>query len=106
VDNSDITLLPDSLFTCLEDNSLAEALKTLNPTDNPIFAAAAAALESRSPPPMKSSLHDWRIEDDLLFLKNCAYIPLPLRKWILELHHDHPTTSHPGHFGTEQTDQA
>ena len=50
--------------------------------------------------PHRSSLADWRLDDDILYFQNRAYVPPPARHHLVSLHHDHATTGHPGHFGT------
>jgi hypothetical protein len=43
---------------------------------------------------------NWTFKDDILYFKERAYIPQPMRKQILEEEHDKPLA---GHFGRERT---
>jgi hypothetical protein len=79
-DNADVTLLPDSFFLRLIDNEFAAAFRSTDPLANPVIVAASAALTNGSPPPMRSSLDDWRLEDGVLFFKDCTYVPPHLCK--------------------------
>jgi hypothetical protein len=101
-DNADVTLLPDTLFAQVVDIDLANALKSTNPFPDPVIITAQQALDGLNAPPMKSALSDWRLADGTLFYKNRAYVPAHLCHRILTLHHDHPTTRHPGRFKTEE----
>jgi hypothetical protein len=95
-DNSDVTLLPDTLFIQIIDIDLANALKSTDPLSDPVIIAAQQALDGINAHPMKSALSDWRLDDGTLFYKNQAYVPAHLCHRILTLHHDHPTAGHPG----------
>jgi hypothetical protein len=69
------TLLPDSLFIKLIGTKLFSAQARPSSLKDPIFLAAQQALDGISAPPMRSALKDWRIDDNLLFYKNRAYVP-------------------------------
>jgi len=102
LDNEDQVLLPDSLFIKMIDMELAEEFQKLTrSTDDLMIQTALQALNSVCAPPMKSALSDWCFTDDILFYKDCAYVPTDLHKHILQLHHDHPTAGHPGCSTTE-----
>jgi len=57
-DNADITLLPDTMFVQLLNNSLLDALSTDDPSLDPIFPTTSDALNGLCLPPMKSALLD------------------------------------------------
>jgi RNase H-like domain found in reverse transcriptase/Integrase zinc binding domain len=101
-DNADTILLPDSMFIRLIDDELRAAIASTAPLDDPLFSAAQDALNGLCLPPMKSSLSDWHITDNILFYKNRAYIPPAQRPHLLRKHHDHPSAGHPGRFKTEE----
>lgn len=96
-DNANITLLPDNLFIRLIDAPLRDAILMATPKDKIIFDALTA-LKTGGPLPMKSSLSDWRMEEDLVFFKDRCYVPPDpeLRRKIVQRYHDHVTAGHPG----------
>jgi hypothetical protein len=98
LDNANVTLLPDTMFVHLLDDSLHDALSSDNPPSDPIFSTASDALNSLCLLPMKSALSDWKIVDSILYYKDCAYISPSARHDFLHWHHNHPTVGHPGHF--------
>jgi len=69
----DVTLLPDTMFVRLLDNSLRDTLSMDDPPD-PIFSTASDALNGLCLPPMKSVLSDWKIIDSILYYKDRAYV--------------------------------
>jgi hypothetical protein len=101
-DNADVTLLPDTMFVCLLDESLCDALSTDDPSTDPIFSTASDALTGLCLPPMKSALSDWKIVDGILYYKDRAYVAPATRHDLLRCLHDHPTVGHPSHFKTEE----
>jgi hypothetical protein len=102
LDNNDQVLLPNSLFIKMIDTELTKEFQKLTEsTDNLTIQTALQALNGVCAPPMKSALSDWCFTDGVLFYKNHAYVPADLRKHILQLHHDHSTTGHPGRSTTE-----
>jgi len=96
-----IVLLPDDLFASTVDLAIANALRLPDPLSDPIIRLAADALAGHISPPPRSSLADWRFEDDILYFKNRAYVPPTGRHHLVSLHHDTSTAGHPGRFGTE-----
>jgi hypothetical protein len=101
-DNANVTLLPDTMFVWLLDDSLHAALSTNDPSSDPIFSTASDALNSLCLPPMKSALSDWKIVDSILYYKDRAYVsPIAHHDLLCQLH-DHPTVGHPGHFKMEE----
>jgi len=101
-DNADVTLLPDTLFVRLINDSLRDVLSSTDPSLDPIFSIATDALNGLCLPPMKSMLLDWKIVDSILYYKDRAYIPPTVRHNLLCQLHDHPTVGHPGHFKMEE----
>jgi hypothetical protein len=101
-DNADVTLLPDTMFVCLLDDSLHEALLTNDPSSDPIFSTASDTLIGLCLPPMKSALSDWKIIDGVLYYKDRAYVSPAACHDLLRQLHDHPTAGHPSHFKTEE----
>jgi hypothetical protein len=101
-DNADVTLLPDTMFVQLLNDSLHDALSTNDPSWDPIFSTASDALNGLCLPPMKSALSDWKIVDSILYYKDCAYVPPASRHDLLRRLHDHPMAGHPGRFKTEE----
>jgi len=101
-DNADVTLLPDSMFVRLLDDSLHNTLATVNPSSDPIFSTASDALNGLCLPPMKSALSDWKVVNGILYYKDCAYVPPTACHDLLRQLHDHPMAGHPSHFKTEE----
>jgi len=101
-DNVDVTLLPDTMFVCLLDDSLRDALSMDDPSSDPIFSTAFDALNGLCLPPMKLALSDWKIIDGILYYKDRAYVSPATRHDLLHRLHDHPTMGHPGRFKTEE----
>jgi hypothetical protein len=82
-DNADITLLPDTMFVRLLDDSLHDALSHDDPSLDPIFSTTSDALNGLCPPPMKSTLLDWKIIDSILYYKDRAYVSPTARHDLL-----------------------
>jgi len=101
-DNADVTLLPDTMFVRLLDDSLHDALSTDDPSSDPIFSTTSDTLNGLCLPPMKSALSDWKIVDSILYYKDCAYVSPTACHNLLHQLHDHPMAGHPGHFKTEE----
>ena len=101
-DNTDITLLPSSLFVKRLDSSLQASLQLPDPLSDPIISLATDALSGKISPPARSSIQDWKYSDGILYFKNRAYVPPSARHHVLTLCHDHLTAGHPGHFRTEE----
>jgi len=72
-DNADVTLLPDTMFVRLLDDSLHDTLSANDPSSDPIFSTTSDALNGPCLPPMKSMLLDWKIVDSILYYKDHAY---------------------------------
>ncbi|ESK81235.1 hypothetical protein Moror_14425, partial [Moniliophthora roreri MCA 2997] len=100
-DNDNVILLPDTLFINMIDVDLQRRLKeTLGKDD--FHASALESLLDQGIPPIKSSLSDWKFEDDLLFYKDRVYVPndVKLRREIVKTIHEGQLFGHPGQFGT------
>ena len=102
-DNSDVTLLPHSLFVNLVDSELSSKLIQSSQGD-PLVTKALQALEGEVPTQFRSRLSDWSYDAGVLFYQGRAYIPDSgdLRKEVVKSHHDHPTAGHPGYLKTRQ----
>uniref|UniRef100_A0A0W0GCX0 Putative reverse transcriptase-rnase h-integrase n=1 Tax=Moniliophthora roreri TaxID=221103 RepID=A0A0W0GCX0_MONRR len=100
-DNDNVVLLPDALFINVIDTDLQGRLKKALGTDD-FHASALESLLDQGIPPIKSSLSDWKFEDDLLFYKGRAYVPndIHLRREIVRTIHEGQPFGHPGQFGT------
>src|SRR5437588_2265374 len=96
-----IILLPDTLFASAVDLAIADALRLPDPLSDPIIRLAADALAGHISPPARSTLADWRMEDDILYYRNRAYVPPSARHQLVSLHHETSTSGHPGRFITE-----
>jgi hypothetical protein len=96
-----VILLPDTLFASAVDIAIADALRLSDPLSDPIIRLAADALAGHISPPARSILADWRMEDDVLYYRNRAYVPPSARHHLVSLHHETSTSGHPGRFITE-----
>lgn len=99
--NTQLTMLPPSLFICFLNLDLQHRLHRATAAD-PLITNTLAAVQRGGPPPMHSALTDWRVTDGLVFFKDCAYVlpDLALHREILCHHHDLPVGSHPSHLKT------
>ncbi len=84
-DNREAILLPESIFIQTIDTNLKDLIISAQQQDR-VVIDALEALKNGGIPPMKSSLSDWRIEDDLIFYKDCCYMPddITLHRNILQ----------------------
>ncbi|ESK85053.1 hypothetical protein Moror_15697 [Moniliophthora roreri MCA 2997] len=100
-DNDDVIMLPDSLFINAINVDLQMRLKHALGNDD-FHSSALESLMDQGIPPIKSSLSDWRFDDDLLFYKGRAYVPnnVTLRREIVRTIHEGQPFSHPGQFST------
>lgn len=98
---TEVTLLPDQLFLRSVSIPTSERLKDLLRTD-PIAKAVRTALAKGSPPPLRTALEDWTLDDDLLLCKGRIYVPddRELRREITSLYHDPTPMGHPGRLKT------
>lgn len=73
-DNEDQILLPDDLFVRLVNTELSRKFDGSSLT-NPFFATLEAAIQSKTLPPIHSSLSDWVLRNGMIFYKQCCYVP-------------------------------
>uniref|UniRef100_A0A0W0FSN7 RNA-directed DNA polymerase n=1 Tax=Moniliophthora roreri TaxID=221103 RepID=A0A0W0FSN7_MONRR len=73
-DNEDIVVLPDRLFIKGIDLGLKDNIVERLGPDN-FHKLALEQLLHQGVPPIKSTLSDWRIENDLLFFQDRVYVP-------------------------------
>jgi len=74
MDNTDITLLPDTLFVRAMDLDLRDPMAELIMKDD-IVLDAIKALKENGTPPIKLALTNWKMEDNLLYFKEWCYVP-------------------------------
>jgi len=74
IDNDDIIVLPDNIFIKMIDLELQDEIKNETPKDD-FFAKALQAVKENGPLPIRSSLEEWKIEEELLFFQDQCYIP-------------------------------
>ena len=100
-DNDNVTLLPQSLFVNLIDASGKIAASS---DSDPVVITALSAIESDMLLPFKSKLVDWAYKGGILTYKDRVYVPeqSDLRCLAVAMHHNHPTTGHPGVLKTRQ----
>lgn len=101
-DNEDRTLLPDTVFLQVIDANLRTQIATSVIKDE-IVKDTVQVLKTQGPFPMKSSLQDWKVDNDgLIFFRNKCYVPQDqeLRKNITDKYHKSPSAGHPGFFRT------
>jgi hypothetical protein len=102
-DNTSIQLLPDSLFMNIIDTSFTDRLCISSSIDPVVQTALKVLTDSSTPPPLCSALSDWKLSDSILSYKGLTYMPpSDLRHELTSLHHNSPTTGHPGHFKTQE----
>ena len=75
-DNSQMALLPDSLFVNLIDTVLHSCISSASSTDLLILQHLQSSLEPSIPAAFCSCLSDWQISEGILTYKGCVYIPL------------------------------
>ena len=108
-DNHDQVVLKPQHFTATVNASI----ETSDPLEFDIRAAtdrdpevvlALRLLKERGPRQLTDGLSDWEEHDGLVFYKGRVYIPrsLDLRRRVVQLCHDSPSTGHPGRRGTQE----
>ena len=102
-DNTDITLLPPSLFINLIDTALSHRIESAS-TGDPLILQALQSMHEDIPLPFHSWLTDWQVEAGILTYKGRVYVPTDnsLHCAILECCHDHASAGHPGFLKTRQ----
>ncbi|ESK80738.1 pro-pol protein [Moniliophthora roreri MCA 2997] len=73
-DNKDIVMLPEVLFINIVDLDLQQKLKDALGADNFHWSTLESLLD-QGVPPIKSSLSDWKIDDNILFYREKVYVP-------------------------------
>ena len=102
-DNEDITLLPDNLFVKFIDTDMHD-LFTEQIMKDDIVRDAITTLKDQGTPLIKSSLSDWKVENQLLFFKDRCYVPNneELQQRLVEKYHNSLPSGHPGQWQTTQ----
>ena len=102
-DNTDVTLLPPSLFVNLINTALSHQIESASAGD-PLVLQALQSMHEDIPLPFRSWLADWQVEASILTYKGCVYVPAnnSLRHAILERCHDHDSAGHPSFLKTCQ----
>ena len=102
-DNTDVTLLPPSLFVNLIDTALSHRIESASAGD-PLVLQALQSMHEDIPLPFRSRLADWQVEAGILTYKGRVYIPADdsLCCTILDCCHDHESAGHPGFLKTRQ----
>src|SRR4029077_6051436 len=94
-DNTDVTLLPPSLFINLIDTALSNRIESASAGD-PLVLQALQSMHEDIPLPFRSRLTDWQVEAGILTYKGRVYVPADdsLCRAILEGCHDHELAGH------------
>ena len=102
-DNKGVTLLPPSLFVNLIDTDLNKKITKSSEKDL-LVLNTLQALEGEVPTQFRSCLSDWSYNVGILTYQGRVFLPDwdNIRQDIVKLHHDHPTTRHPGYLKTCQ----
>ena len=102
-DNTNVTLLPPSLFVNLIDTALSHHIESASAGD-PLVLQALQSMHVDIPLPFCSWLADWQVKAGILTYKGRVYVPADdsLHRAILECCHDHASASHPSFLKTCQ----
>ena len=102
-DNTNVTLLPPSLFVNLIDTALSHHIESASAGD-PLVLQALQSMHVDIPLPFCSWLADWQVKAGILTYKGRVYVPADdsLHRAILECCHDHASASHPSFLKTRQ----
>uniref|UniRef100_A0A0W0FE12 Integrase zinc-binding domain-containing protein n=1 Tax=Moniliophthora roreri TaxID=221103 RepID=A0A0W0FE12_MONRR len=94
-------MLPDELFINAIDAELKDKIEHVLSTDNFKNIVIKSLIEKRVPP-IKLTLKDWEMKDNLLFFKNRAYVlDNPKLQWMLmKSIHKVLLYGHPGQWNT------
>jgi hypothetical protein len=104
-ENTDITMLPETLFINLIDTELQKQITGARPLDKNAMEALETLLKNTNVT-SGTSINDWSFEEGdhgkLLFYKDKVYVPndQELRKSIVMHFHDPVTAGHPGQIET------
>jgi len=101
IDNDNIIVLSNNIFIKMIDLELQDEIKNETAKDD-FFVKALQAIKENSPPPTRSSLEEWKIEEVILFFKDRCYIPPHEELWreVVKWYYDSLSGGHPGHFKT------
>jgi transposase InsO family protein len=106
-DNQDQIVLPPIHFQAAASASFEEAASLEQEIQkaaelDPEVTSALRLLKARGPRQLTGNLSDWEERDGLTFYKGRVYVPkgTDLRRRVVELCHDSPSTGHPGRRGT------
>ena len=67
INNDDIIVLPNDIFIKMIDLELQDEIKNKTAKDD-FFAKALQAVKDNGPLPIRSSLKEWKIEEEMLYL--------------------------------------
>jgi len=96
-----IMMLPKELFVRIIAEDLQD--RTMTATVNDEFAQSIKkCLTEKAIPPLRTTLSDWTLDNELILFKGKAYIPpnTDLHRDIIKEYHESPTSGHPGFFKT------
>jgi len=99
INNDDIIVLPNDIFIKMIDLELQDEIKNKTAKDD-FFAKALQAVKDNGPLPIRSSLKEWKIEEEMLFFKDRCYISPHEELWweVVKQYYDSLPGGHPGHF--------
>ena len=100
-DDETIVMLPDNMFISLIATDLRDKIASAADTDE-LAMKIKNCLHKQLPPPMRTTLSDWSLKDNLITYKGKVYVPtdMELRKDIVTAFHDSVLARHPGFFKT------
>jgi len=83
------------------DLELQDEIKNETAKDD-FFVKALQAVKENGPLPIRSSLEEWKIEEEILFFKDRCYIPPyeELQREVVKWYYDSLSGKHPGQFKT------
>ena len=102
--NSEMVLLPDSLFVHLIDTTLHSRILSASATNPLVLQHLQSSLELSIPTAFWSCLSNWQVSEGILTYKGWVYIPLDGPLWcsIVQRCHDHKMAGHPRYLKTCQ----
>jgi len=72
INNDDIIVLPDNIFIKIIDLELQDEIKNTTAKDD-FFAKALQAVKENGPLPIRSSLEEWKIEEETILQRQVLY---------------------------------
>ena len=102
-DDKLVTMLPEDLFIDLIATDLRNQIQILSSKDD-FIKGVIKCLETRSAPPLRTTLSDWTNDDGIILFKNKVFVlnDRDIRRSIIAETHESPVSGHPGHFKTLQ----